>query len=155
MDRRAASTNRREVPASDDYSLALGRAVARKLATDRATVKAIAWRNLTRARAQHREGPSWLRQWEDLLSGPEDELPDVLTSSDAQARVLRQTSPFAGVLTPQNAGRCSVRYERRDVRREPMAADLIPLDDPDEPSCPATARGIRLALSSIWPCMSF
>lgn len=89
----------REVPASDDFSLALGRTVARHLRADEIAVRALADRNLNRARAQHEGEPQWIREWQQLLDGPVDALIEVLTSLDEGARVLRQSSPFAGVLT--------------------------------------------------------
>jgi len=90
------------VPASDEYSLALGAAVARRLVEDPAGVRAIGRRNLVRAREQHGESARhWIERWRELLDGPEDALIDVLTSPDERARVLRQTSPFAGVLEPR------------------------------------------------------
>jgi len=92
----------RTVPASDEYSLALGAAVARRLVEDPAGVRAIGRRNLVRAREQHGESARhWIERWRELLDGPEDALIDVLTSPDERARVLRQTSPFAGVLEPR------------------------------------------------------
>lgn len=92
----------RTVPASDEYSLALGAAVARRLVEDPAGVRAIGRRNLVRAREQHGEtARHWIERWRELLDGPEDALVDVLTSPDERARGLRQTSPFAGVLEPR------------------------------------------------------
>jgi len=40
-----------------------------------------------------------LRQWQELLDGPLDQLLMALTSPSQRSRDLRQNSPFAGVLT--------------------------------------------------------
>lgn len=113
------SPEAREVPASDEYSLALGKAVARHLSTEGERVRAIGRRNLRRVRAQTIDEPSWMRRWRDLLEGSEDALVEALTSPSETARVLRQSSPFAGVLTPQERWTLlrHVREARRRSRR--------------------------------------
>lgn len=110
----------REVPASNDFSLALGRAVARHLKADDSAVKARADRNLNRARAQYEVEPQWIREWQRLLDGPVEVLIDVLTSPDESARVLRQSSPFAGVLTPRE--RWAILAEVKAARRAARSA---------------------------------
>lgn len=118
MDEQRSGADARDVPTSDHYSLALGRAVAHHLMTDGSRVKAIGRRNLARARTRHQTEPSWLRRWQELLDGPEDQLVDVLTSPDEDARVLRQSSPFAGVLTPRERWKTlrDVKEARRAAR---------------------------------------
>ena len=120
MDNERRTSNGRHVPASDQYSLVLGRAVAAHLVTAGERVRAIARRNLTRAGAQHDRKPSWLGRWQELLDGPEHALREVLTSPDEHARVLRQSSPFAGVLTPQE--RWLLLRELKDARRAARSA---------------------------------
>lgn len=110
----------RQVPASDEFSLELGRAVVRHLERDETTVRALAQRNLTRARAEHDVPPSWMHRWQELLNGPTSELIDVLTSPNEQARVLRQSSPFAGVLTPRE--RWALLAEVKEARRAARSA---------------------------------
>lgn len=105
----------REVPASNDFSLALGRAVARHLEADGEAVRAVAERNLNRARAEYDVEPQWIRQWQQLLDGPVEALIDVLTSPDEDARVLRQSSPFAGVLSSRE--RWAILAEVKKARR--------------------------------------
>lgn len=93
---------RRHVPVSDAYSLALGKAVARRLAEDPERVRATGYRNLVRARqAQGASAQHWIDQWQVLLDGPDASIVEVLTSPQEWARTLRQTSPFAGVLDPR------------------------------------------------------
>ena len=120
MDNERRTSNGRHVPASDQYSLVLGRAVAAHLVTDGERVRAIARRNLTRAGAQHDRKPSWLGRWQELLDGPEHALLEVLTSPDEHARVLRQSSPFAGVLTPQE--RWLLLQELKEAQRAARSA---------------------------------
>lgn len=92
----------RHVPVSDAYSLALGKAVARRLAEDPERVRATGHRNLVRARqAQGASAQHWIDQWQVLLDGPDASIVEVLTSPQEWARTLRQTSPFAGVLDPR------------------------------------------------------
>jgi hypothetical protein len=110
----------REVPPSDEYSLALGRAVARHLRDNEARVRARAQRNLTRSRALSDVVPSWVHQWQALLDGPTDQLVEVLTSPDERARVLRQSSPFAGVLSPRE--RWAVLADVKEARRAARSA---------------------------------
>ena len=45
--------------------------------------------------------PLWMREWADLLAGDEDRLIEVLTSPSEEARRLRSSSPFAGVISPR------------------------------------------------------
>lgn len=110
----------RHAPASDDFSLELGRAVARHLERDEPAVRTLAQRNLTRAREEHDVQPSWMHRWQELLDGPRSELIDVLTSPKEQARVLRQSSPFAGVLTPRE--RWALLAEVKEARRAARSA---------------------------------
>jgi hypothetical protein len=110
----------REVPASDDYSLALGRAVARHLETDERAVKMRAHRNLVRARARYDVQPPWIREWQQLLDGPTGALIEALTSPAEEARVLRQSSPFAGVLAPRE--RWTLLNEVKEARRAARSA---------------------------------
>lgn len=97
----------------DRRSLALHEAVAAKLETDPRLLD-VARANLRRWLAS-RTVPALL-EWQDLINRAV--LPDLLTllrSPDANATRLRQSSPFAGILTPQ---------ERRSIyeRHEPHGA---------------------------------
>lgn len=82
----------------DQRSLALHEAVAARLETDPALLD-IARHNLQRWLAMSSHS-AWL-EWRRVLD--ETPLPDLLAllrSSDERARRLRQSSPFAGLLTP-------------------------------------------------------
>jgi hypothetical protein len=82
-------------------SLALHRRIAEMIEEDPLTIE----------RARHRvrrwmDGSeyftgsrSYASRWSELLSGPRQQLLDVLTSDDEDSRALRQSSPFAGFLS--------------------------------------------------------
>lgn len=82
----------------DARSLALHRLVADKLAADPSLLD-VARDNLQRWREQDGGLPSALGEWEALLGGKLDDITAVLTERSERASRLRQSSPFAGVLT--------------------------------------------------------
>lgn len=84
-------------------SMWLNMAVAGKLVSDPEPTLRRARENLAALRAQHPRGQAarWLAEWDRLLDGPIERVLEVLTSTTQYARELRQNSPFAGVLTPQ------------------------------------------------------
>jgi transcriptional regulator with XRE-family HTH domain len=80
-------------------SLAISQAVARRLLAEPALVLAKARQNIERMRAAATHEFAWIDIWEGLLGlGPES-IATILVSKDQFARDLRQSSPFAGVLT--------------------------------------------------------
>lgn len=91
-----------------ERSLWLNRAVAQKLRANPQAVVVKARVNLGRLRSRHTRGQAvrWLGEWQRLLDGPVDLIVVALESRSELSRELRQNSPFAGVLTPQ---------ERRDA----------------------------------------
>lgn len=80
-------------------SLALSEAVSRRLLEDPESVIARARRNLKRMRAAATHEHAWLAMWSALLDLGPSYVAAVLVSKDPLARDLRQSSPFAGVLT--------------------------------------------------------
>ncbi len=80
-------------------SLAISEAVAQRLVTEPEAVTAVARRNIERMRAAATHEHPWLDIWHGLLDLGPAYLAMVLTSKDQFARDLRQSSPFAGVLT--------------------------------------------------------
>jgi hypothetical protein len=82
-------------------SLALHRAVASKLAENPERVRELAVRNLETMRGADAQGHASqaLDEWERLVSTGDETLTDTLTSLTQRARSLRQSSPFAGVLS--------------------------------------------------------
>jgi hypothetical protein len=81
-------------------SLAMHAVIARKIECD-PTLLAVSHRNLERwASRWLDEPPLWLKEWRALLRRPWSQIASIITEqSEASAR-LRQSSPFAGVLTP-------------------------------------------------------
>ena len=81
------------------YHRAVGQRLNRRILSD-------ARQRLNRWQREGRIHPVWSAAWQQILDEPEDEIVRVLSSDSEQARALRQSSPFAGVLT---------EHERRRV----------------------------------------
>lgn len=92
-----------EMTRDQERSLWLHRAVAGRLAVDPDTVLARAGDNLQQLRRIHTTGMTarWLTQWQAVLDAGVDAVFEVLTSRTPWAAELRQNSPFAGVLSPE------------------------------------------------------
>ncbi len=86
---------------ADRRSLALHGRVLDHLLDDPEGVRSTARTNLVTMRAANPDASPWLDEWDDLLAGPTHELAAVLISPGEHAQSLRQSSPFAGVLAPQ------------------------------------------------------
>ncbi len=89
-------------------SLAISTAVAVKLAENPAAVLAKGRENIVKMRSIGSGEQQWVDVWESLLGLGAGPVGALLTSVDQFARDLRQSSPFAGVLS---------EGERRDVLR--------------------------------------
>ena len=82
----------------DERSLALHRLVAQKLVADPSLLD-LARANVARWQSAN-DTPSFaLAEWEQILSGPIDEITALLVDRSEHATRLRQSSPFAGILT--------------------------------------------------------
>jgi hypothetical protein len=93
----------------DERSLALHEAVAARLQAEPQLLE-VARANLKRWLAAGSAAP--LREWQRLLdTRPLPELLQLLRSRDEQAARLRQSSPFAGLLTPAERQAILSRYE--------------------------------------------
>lgn len=79
-------------------SLAYHKVVAERLDEG---VRARARAFIAREFAKGTRSEDYLRRWQALLSGPDDELRRALTSDDEASRALRSATPFAGALTPK------------------------------------------------------
>ncbi|MDW8310234.1 MAG: hypothetical protein RMK20_12750 [Verrucomicrobiales bacterium] len=55
-----------------------------------------------------------LLEWQAVLDGPLDELLALLTATDERATRLRQSSPFAGILTPAERTAILKEFHQRD-----------------------------------------
>ena len=95
----------------DQRSLALHQAVAAKLEADPQLLD-IARQNLARWLVHNAAAP--LREWRAILdSAPLAEVLALLRSPDERATGLRQSSPFAGLLTPEERRAIMAAYETR------------------------------------------
>jgi hypothetical protein len=80
-------------------SLAMHCVIARKIEKDQ-TLLLIAEKNIDRWTGQ-RVGskPAWLREWQRLLRLPWQQIAALVTEPSENGARLRQSSPFAGILT--------------------------------------------------------
>ena len=83
----------------DRRSLALHRAIADRLVDEPAGTLQQARRNLSAMWEQHPHARGLLREWDELLSLPIDEIVEEVLDSSLRGRDLRQVTPFAGLLT--------------------------------------------------------
>jgi hypothetical protein len=98
----------------DQRSLALDRAVAEKLRAEPALVDR-ARETLGRWLEQRRAAvPPVLLEWREILAHwPLARILDLLTSADEDPRRLRQSSPFCGILSPEERLAILKDYESR------------------------------------------
>lgn len=82
-------------------SLAMHALIAEKIDHDR-TLLAIPKRNLRRWRARFPDTPpNWWLEWSRILQRPWQDIAALLIDPGEHARRLRQSSPFVGILTPE------------------------------------------------------
>lgn len=76
-------------------------AIAERVRADPQTMIGYARGNADRWAANYAPDrfPDWLIEWSQLLTGPLDELLDILAADNETAARLRTTSPFVGLLT--------------------------------------------------------
>ena len=98
----------------DERSLAFDRLVAEKIASDPGVLDH-ARANLERwlLTCSPRLRPTLL-EWQELLNAQPERLRDTLLSTDEHAIQLRQSSPFAGVLTPSDRARILREFQLRE-----------------------------------------
>jgi len=79
------------------------RIIAERLQANPEAVLGHARANLARWAKNYREGPlpGWMREWQALLAGPRERVLEVLTGEDEESIRLRSSSPFAGVVSPE------------------------------------------------------
>jgi hypothetical protein len=86
-------------------SLALHAVIARKIERDPRLLD-IARSNLKRWRARWDDTPpAWFKEWSGLMRRPWPEIAALITEPSERAARLRQSTPFAGVLTPKERAR--------------------------------------------------
>jgi hypothetical protein len=83
----------------DLRSIELHRAIAAKLQADSSLLN-LAWDNLERQSHMTR-ALVYATAWRQLLIRPLSELADLLVEDSEHMTAMRQSSPFAGVLTPK------------------------------------------------------
>ncbi len=114
-DVRALTSN--ELTRDQERSLWLHRVVAGHLAVDPDLVLSQAHKNLQHLSQVHPSGMSavWLAKWRTVLDADEDAVFSALTSPAPWAVELRQNTPFAGVLHPdeRNAALAAFRNHWR------------------------------------------
>ena len=96
--------------AAELQALAYHRLVAERL--DDAVVEE-ARRKIRRWRGEGRIDSRWADAWERILEKPLDQIARAISADSLRARELRQTSPFAGVLTEQERNRLVRSVEER------------------------------------------
>jgi hypothetical protein len=87
----------------EERSLALHAAIAERLLADPGLLET-AKRNIARWVERDGEIPPW-NEWREILRRPLPEIIEVLVSPDENARRLRQSSPFCGLLTSRERWR--------------------------------------------------
>jgi hypothetical protein len=86
-------------------SLAMHALIARKIELN-PTLLAIAHRNIERWSARRKHGsPAWLDEWREVLKQPWQHIAALITEPSEQGARVRQSSPFAGVLTNEERWR--------------------------------------------------
>jgi hypothetical protein len=98
----------------DQRSLALDRAIVEKLRAQPALLER-ARATLSRWLEQRQPTvPSVLHEWHEILANwPLDRILELLTRGDETARRLRQSSPFCGILSPEERWAILKAYESR------------------------------------------
>lgn len=98
----------------DERSLALHRLVAEKLRADPSFIER-ACANIHRwlGTCSPNLRPALL-EWRMILDGPREALLDLLQCTDERATRLRQSSPFAGILTTAERTRVFQEFARRE-----------------------------------------
>ena len=100
----------------DERSLAFARLIAAKLRKEPALLER-ARGNLERwLKDCSDRSRATLIEWQGMLDGPLDKLLSVLTGSDERAVRLRQSNPFAGVLTPDERFGILREFQARESR---------------------------------------
>lgn len=97
----------------DRRSLALHRAIAEKLRADPALIK-IVHDNLDRwSTTGSRSQPYW-DAWRDILNRPLPEILHLIVEESERMTELRQATPFAGILEPEERWAIYEQFESRN-----------------------------------------
>jgi hypothetical protein len=85
-------------------SLAMHALIAGKLARN-PSLSSKPRRNLENWSARWPDPPRWVHEWRQILSLPWQQIAALIAEPSEYAARLRQSSPFAGVLTPEERSR--------------------------------------------------
>jgi hypothetical protein len=86
-------------------SLAMHAVIARKIERD-PTLLAIAHRNVERWCIRWKDAPpAWLGEWQEALKQPWQQIAALITEPSENGARVRQSSPFAGILTNEERWR--------------------------------------------------
>jgi hypothetical protein len=86
-------------------SLAMHAVIARKIERH-PELLAIAHRNVERWRARWKDAPpAWLEEWQEVLKQPWQHIAAFITEPSENGARVRQSSPFAGILTTEERWR--------------------------------------------------
>lgn len=91
----------------DRRSLMMHRAIAQRLRRNPALLE-VARGNLGKWDCPER---GWWREWSFILLQPLEDIVDVLEREDEEACRLRQSSPFAGILSPREVWEFKRRFK--------------------------------------------
>jgi len=99
----------------DARSLAFGQAIVEKLRLQpdlvtHAQANIERWMKTTSPGAQRT-----LQEWKEVLDGPLEGVIDLLTNPGERATLLRQSNPFAGVLSPSERNAIIREFQARDI----------------------------------------
>jgi hypothetical protein len=100
----------------DRRSLALHRAIARRLEAAPGPTLARARRTLERMIRRHPAARPLLSRWRRILELPVAEIVEVLTDPRPAARELRHVTPFAGILDARARSEVYRRFASAEVR---------------------------------------
>jgi hypothetical protein len=100
----------------DRRSLAFHHAVAEKLRRDPSLLH-IAIENIERWAQIPGLSQHYLNAWRELLALPFDELLTFIEADSEQMTAMRQATPFAGVLTPQERWRVYADFSKSGANR--------------------------------------
>ncbi len=85
-------------------SLAMHTLIARRIMKDPGLLSK-PQENLARWRAKWDRVPGWAQEWQQILQLPYEEIAALISEPSEEAARLRQSSPFAGVLTSKERSR--------------------------------------------------
>jgi excisionase family DNA binding protein len=110
----AVRTRTRRMSRDQLRSLWLSQAVAGHVVRDPEGTLERARRNLDKMLTSPARGSAkvWLREWQQLLDGPVEDVLEALTSRSPRSRELRQNTPFAGVLSERERREVLAGYAR-------------------------------------------